>query len=123
MNVALWALQVVLALAMLGAGGFKLATPKEKLPARMGWHEDFTQPQIKAIGAVEVLGALGLVLPGLFGVATILTPIAATGLALVLIGAVVVHVRRKENSDVAAPALLAVAAIVIAVLRFGPYPL
>jgi DoxX-like family len=118
MNIVAWILQIVLAAAMLGAGGMKLARPKPALVgAGMGWADDFTDSNVKLIGAVEVLGAIGLILPWLTGIAPVLTPIAAVGIALVMAGAVVTHVRRKENF--VPPLVLGVIALVVAVLRFA----
>ena len=118
MNIVAWILQIVLAVAFLGAGGMKLARPKPALvSAGMGYAEDFTDTNIKLIGAVEVLGAIGLILPWLTGIAPILTPLAAVGLALVMAGAVVTHVRRKEQF--VPPLVLGVLALVVAVLRFA----
>ncbi len=84
----------------------------------MDWVEDFSDGQVKGIGALELLGALGLVLPWALGIAKVLTPIAALGLAAVMGGAVVTHLRRKEQSAAVAPAVLCVLAVVVAVLRF-----
>ena len=80
MNVVLWVIQVVLALAFLFAGVSKVARPKEKLREQMAWVDDFSQPMVRFIGTMEILGAIGLVLPALTGIAPILTPIAAVGL-------------------------------------------
>ena len=118
MNIVAWILQIVLAVAFLGAGGMKLARPKPALvSAGMGYAEDYTDTNIKLIGAVEVLGAIGLILPWLTGIAPVLTPIAAVGLALVMAGAVIVHVRRKEAFI--PPLVLGVLSLVVAVLRFA----
>lgn len=118
MNVVAWILQIVLAVAFLGAGGMKLARPKPALvSAGMGYAEDFSDSSVKLIGAVEVIGAIGLILPWLTGIAPILTPIAAVGLALVMAGAVVVHIRRKEAF--VPPLVLGVLALAVAVLRFA----
>jgi uncharacterized membrane protein YphA (DoxX/SURF4 family) len=118
MDIVAWILQIVLAAAMLGAGGMKLARPKPALvSAGMGWADDFTDANVKLIGAVEVLGAIGLILPWLTGIAPILTPLAAVGIALVMAGAVVVHIRRKEQF--VPPLVLGVIAVVVAVLRFA----
>ncbi len=122
MNVALWILAGLLAAAFAAAGAMKLAQPKAKLAASgMAWTEDYSDGAVKGIGALEVAGALGLILPAALGVATVLTPLAAVGLALVMAGAVLVHLRRKESSAVGAPLVLGVLALVLAVLRFGPY--
>lgn len=120
MTVVAWILQIVLALAFLGAGGMKLARPRPALVASgMGFAEDYSDSAVKGIGALEVLGAIGLVLPAVTGIATWLVPIAAIGLALVTAGAVVVHVRRREAF--VPPLVLGVLALVLAVLRFA-YP-
>ncbi|WP_431977679.1 DoxX family protein [Micromonospora haikouensis] len=121
MNIALWALQILLALVFAGAGLTKVAQPKEKLREKMAWVEGVPDGAVKALGALEVLAAIGLVLPALTGIATVLTPLAAVGAAIVMAGAVVVHVRAKEYPPAAFTALLLVAALVVAWGRFGPY--
>jgi uncharacterized membrane protein YphA (DoxX/SURF4 family) len=117
MTIALWILNGLLALAFIMAGSMKVARPRTALVASgMGWADDFADPTVKLIGAAEVVGGIGLILPLLTGIAPILTPIAATALAVVMIGAIVVHVRRKEN---ATPSIvLAVLSIASAVLGF-----
>ncbi|MEU7837044.1 MULTISPECIES: DoxX family protein [unclassified Nonomuraea] len=116
MNVVLWVLQILLAAAFLVGGFLKATQPKEKFQARMGWVDDFSQAQVRGIGVVEVLGALGLVLPWATGIAPILTPLAAVGLAITMIVAAQVHRRRKESFAVNL-VLLAIA-VIIAVGRF-----
>ena len=120
MSVVAWILQIVLALAFLAAGVMKLARPKPALVgAGMGWADDFSDGAVKGIGALEVVGAIGLVLPALTGAAPILVPIAALGLAAVMAGAVVVHVRRGESF--VPPLVLGVLSLVLAVIGFGVY--
>jgi len=86
MNVALWIVQGLLALLFLFAGISKFVMPVEEMtqqmPSMPGWFLHF-------IGACEVLGALGLILPGITGIKTGLTPLAAAGLVIIMIGAVV----------------------------------
>jgi uncharacterized membrane protein YphA (DoxX/SURF4 family) len=114
-DVVTWILQIVLAVAFLGAGLLKLVRPRRALvDAGMGWAQDFSDGGVRLIGLLEVVGAVGLVLPRLTGIAPILTPLAAIGLALVMAGAVVVHVRRKEQF--APPLVLGVLSLVLAVL-------
>lgn len=96
MNILLWVLQGVLAGMFLMVGAMKLMQPKEKMGEQMGWVEDFSQGQIRSIGVLEVLGALGLVLPMATGIMPFLTPYAAIGLCLVMTGAFITHLRRKE---------------------------
>lgn len=117
MLIVSWILNGLLALAFLAAGGMKLGRERQALAGNgMGWATDFSAGAVKLVGAVEVLGAIGLIIPKLTGIAAVLTPIAALGLAVIMIGAVVVHVRRKE-SPVAA-LVLAVLSVVAAVLGF-----
>ena len=98
MVIALWIVGGLLAVIYLFAGFTKALTPKAKLVKQMAYTEDFTAWQVKAIGIVEILGAIGLVVPMLTNIAPILTPIAAFALAVVQVVAIVVHVRRKEYS-------------------------
>jgi uncharacterized membrane protein YphA (DoxX/SURF4 family) len=90
MNVALWIIQVLLALLFLFAGGMKLVLSPEVL-ASMGSPNQVHLPGllVKFIGACEVLGALGLILPGLLKIRPGLTPLAAAGLVIIMIGATV----------------------------------
>ena len=122
MNVVLWFVAGVLAAAFLASGLMKLAQPKKKIvDSGMGWAEDFSDGAVKGIGALEVLGALGLILPAVFDVATVLVPIAATGLALIMLGAAVTHARRKESQMVVVNVVLLLLAAFVAWGRFGPY--
>jgi uncharacterized membrane protein YphA (DoxX/SURF4 family) len=116
MNIVAWVLQIVLAVLFLGAGGTKLTQPKEKLQPKMGWVEPVHPRNVKLLAATEILGALGLVLPWATGIAKVLTPLAAVGLAVVMAGAVIVHVRRKEPWY--AQLVLLVLCVVVAAVRF-----
>lgn len=120
MNVTLWILAGVLAALFAAAGLMKATQPKEKLAPNMPWVEDFSANAVKGIGLVEMLGAIGLILPAATDIAPILTPIAAAGLAITMALAAVVHVRRNETK-MAAPALVLLALTAfLAVMRFGP---
>ena len=121
MNIALWVVSGLLAALYLTAGVTKLAKPKDALltEPRMAWAGDFAPGQVKAIGAAEVLGALGLVLPWLTGIAPVLTPVAAAGLAVLQIGAAYVHGRRHETGTIPVNVVLAALAAFVAVTRFG----
>ncbi|MEV6020763.1 DoxX family protein [Streptomyces sp. NPDC051997] len=122
MNALMWILAALLAAAFLAAGLMKVTQPKAKLAeAGMGWTEDVSERSVKLIGAVEILGAVGLVVPAALGVAVVLTPLAALGLVLVMAGATVVHVRRGEMSLVPVNLVLLVLAAFVAWGRFGPY--
>ena len=90
MNVALWIIQVLLSLLFLFAGGTKLILPIETLTS-MGSPNQIHLPGllIRFIGVCEVLGAIGLILPGLLRTRPGLTPLAAVGLVIIMIGATV----------------------------------
>jgi hypothetical protein len=119
-NIALWIVQGLLALAYLAAGSIKVARPREQLVAsgRFDWMKDTSDAGVKAVGAVEVLGALGLILPELTGIAPILTPIAAVGLVIVQIGAIRVHLVRNERQPLPANVILLLLAAFVAIVRF-----
>lgn len=122
MNLVLWIIAIALALAFLAAGLMKLTRSREQLAASgMGYVEDFSSGAVKAIGAAEVLAAIGLILPGLTGIAPILVPLAATGLVLLMIGAIITHIRRKEAPMALVNVVLLVLAAIVAWGRFGPY--
>lgn len=122
MNVVLWIIASLLAAAFLGAGLMKVSQPKEKLAAaNMGWTEDFSAGTVKTIGALEILAAIGLILPAALGIAPVLTPLAALGIALVMVGAAITHARRKESQMIVFNAILLVLAVVVVWGRFGPY--
>ncbi len=121
MNVLAWILSILLAVVNLGAGAAKLATPRSKLVQnpRMAWATDFSDGAVKGIGTAEVLGAIGLILPWATGIAPVLTPIAAVGLAVLQAGALATHLRRKERQPLPLNAVLIAVAAVIAVIRFS----
>jgi uncharacterized membrane protein len=122
MTTALWIVQVLLALAFGMAGIMKLTQPREKMAARMAWVEGFSQTQIRMIGAVEVLGALGVILPMLTGILPILTPLAAAGLVLTMIGAGLTHIQRSEYASILPNVVLALLAAVVVYGRLIAIP-
>jgi|SRR3954454_8868334 hypothetical protein len=123
MNIVLWIVAGLLAAVFAAAGVGKLTQSKEKLAANpnMAWAEAFSPGVIKLIGLLEVLAALGLILPAAFDVVTVLVPLAATGLVLTMIGAVITHGRRKEYQPVVMNIVLLALAAFVAWGRFGPY--
>jgi uncharacterized membrane protein YphA (DoxX/SURF4 family) len=121
MNVALWIIAAMLAVAFLASGAMKLALPKEKLAAfGMGWVEDFSAGTVKAIGTLEVLAAVGLILPAALGIAPVLVPLAAVGLVVLMVGAIITHLRRHEARVIASPMAVLALAVLVAWGRFGP---
>jgi uncharacterized membrane protein YphA (DoxX/SURF4 family) len=120
MNVALWIIAGLLAVAFLAGGVMKLIQPKEKLAASgMGFVEDFSAGTVKAIGALEVLAAVGLILPAALDIAPVLVPLAAVGLVLLMVGAIITHLRRHEAQAIVVNLALLALAVLVAWGRFG----
>jgi uncharacterized membrane protein YphA (DoxX/SURF4 family) len=115
--------QVLLAIVFVMAGTMKLIQPKEKLAERMQWVEGFSQSQIRLIGVFEILGAVGLVLPALTGILPWLTPLAAFGLALLMVGAILTHLRRAEYPNLIGNIVLLVLTVFVAYGLFVALPL
>ena len=118
MNLVLWIVQGVLALAFLVAGMMRLVMPREKLAAQQAWVNDFSPGAVKLIGAVEVLGAIGLIAPGVTGILPGLTLLAAAGLALTMTGAILTHIRRREYPIIGVNGALMALALFVVVGRF-----
>ncbi len=123
MNTVIWIAQGILAAVFLAAGLMKLTQRREALQQKTPYVEDFTEAQINTIGTLEVLGAIGVVVPGAIGVAPILTPIAACGLALTMVVAAVTLIRRGERSHVPLNVVIFALAVFVAIERFGPHAL
>jgi uncharacterized membrane protein YphA (DoxX/SURF4 family) len=121
----IWIAQILLAGLMLMSGLMKLARSKDQLLAsgNMDWTEDFTSPQIKGIGTLEVLAAIGLIVPAALDVAPVLTAIAAAGVVLLMLGAAATHLRRGEKQVLPINLAIAALALFIAIERFGPHSL
>ena len=121
MNIALWIIAGLLAAAFLASGAMKLFQPKEKLVASgVDFLEGFSPGAIKAIGLLEVLGGVGLVLPAALDIAPVLVPLAAVGLVAMVTGAIIVQLRRHDtHAMVLNAAMIAVAGLLVWG-RFGP---
>ena len=113
-NARLWTAQSVLAALFLFAGVFKLITPSDVLTVQSHMSGAF----IKFIGVCETLGALGLVLPGLTKIRTDLTPLAAAGLVIIMIGAVVISIIQGAGVASAFPGVVGGLAFYVARGRY-----
>ena len=123
MNLTLWIVTGLLAVAYLISGGGKLIMPKEKIATKTPsarWVEDFSAGSVKAIGALEVLAAVGLVLPAALGIVPVLVPLAALGLVMIMVGAVITRIRRHEAKFMVADLVYLALAGFVAWGRFGP---
>jgi hypothetical protein len=96
MRIAYWVVAALLALFYLYAGGRKVAESRERLLPMMGWVDRMPMPLVRVIGVLEVLGAVGLIVPPLTGIAAALAFAAAIGLALIQVGGIIVHLSRGE---------------------------
>jgi uncharacterized membrane protein YphA (DoxX/SURF4 family) len=120
MNIALWIIQALLAALFLFTGGMKLVLPIEEMMKQMplplpGWFVRFT-------GVVEVLGAIGLILPWLLGIRPGLTPLAAAGLVIVMIGATVYTLAAGEIASAPMPLVVGIGAAFVAYGRWKLTP-
>lgn len=106
----LWIAQGLLAALFLFAGGMKLVTPADVLAAQSHMSGAF----LKFIGVCETLGALGLVLPGIFRIQQRLTPLAAAGLVIIMIGAVVTTLVQGQGAAAVIPAVVGLLAAYVA---------
>ena len=94
--IAYWIVAGLLALFYLYSGGIKVLQSREKLRPMMGWVDTVPMGLVRTIGVLEVLGAIGLILPALTGIAPWLALAAAIGLVLVQIGGIILHLSRGE---------------------------
>jgi hypothetical protein len=115
MTYILWIIQALLALLFLFAGGTKLVLPIETL-ASMGSPNQIHLPGlfIRFIGVCEVLGALGLILPGLLRIRPGLTSLAAVGLGIIMVGAIVVTFAADGFFAAVAPAIITILLLFVA---------
>src|SRR4051812_24286701 len=117
-NTRLWTAQTVLTALFLFAGVFKLITPTDALATQSHMPGEF----IKFIGICETLGAIGLIVPGLTKIRTDLTPLAAAGLVIIMIGAVVTSVIQGAGAGAAVPGVVGVLAFYVARGRWTNAP-
>jgi uncharacterized membrane protein YphA (DoxX/SURF4 family) len=119
MNIALWILQILLALIYVSAGVLKtFAVPRAK--AQFPWAKKHSDNFVRFVGISELLGAIGMILPMLTGILTWLTPVAAIGLVLVQILAIFTeHLPEKEYKSIPINVVLIVLAAFVAYGRFA----
>ncbi|HEX8377385.1 MAG TPA: DoxX family protein [Pedobacter sp.] len=122
-NVIAWILQILLALMFIMTGAMKLFLPLDQLADSLPWVADSAPAFVRFIGIAELLGGLGLILPGLFKFRPVLTIFAAGGIILIMIFASIFHVSRGESPVIGMNFVIAVLAAIIIWLRLKKAPL
>lgn len=125
MNIVLWIVTGVLALAFGIGGATQIILSKERyrsLASSQHWVDDFGAGHIKAIGTIKIIGVIGMVVPPLVGILPILSPIAACGLMLVMSGAATTRFRRSEWGLIAGDVAYLLAFVFVAWGRFSLAP-
>ena len=122
LNLNLWIAAGLLAVVFVVSGSAKLFVPKDKLATVPlgGWTGDASVGFVKALGALELLAAVGLVLPAALDIAPVLVPLAAVGVGLLMVGAMITHLRRHEAVGVVLNLVYLALAAFVAWGRFGP---
>lgn len=117
MNIALWIVQGLAALGFVYSGWLK-AIQYDKAALAWGWVKDVPKALVVLIGILELIGALGLILPLALNIAPILTPIAAALLAAVVFLGALFHVSRKEYREIGINLFFIALAVFVAIGRF-----
>ena len=114
MKTVKWIVHILLAVAFLGFGTIKLITPYAEMIAdpMMGWASGFSETQVKMIGSLEILGALGLLLPVILKRSKMFVPVAALCLGGIMVGAMMTHIGRDE------PIMINIVILILALLTF-----
>jgi len=123
LRLALWIVQLILAAAFLMAGFMKATQPVDQLAAAMGWPGDIPPLLLRFIGLAEFAAALGLVLPAATRIRPVLTPLAASGLVVIMVLAFLFHIPRGEYSSLPLNAAFGVLAAFVAWGRFFRAPI
>ena len=121
LSLVLWLVQLVLALLFAGVGFTKIFQSHARLADNLRWPEDFPSVTVKLIGVLEVLGAAGLIIPLAADTLPVFTPLAASGLTILMALAILVHIRRGERNRIALAAILMALSLLVALGRFGVF--
>lgn len=122
MSIALWIIAGIFAIAFTAGGIIKLTWSFDRYAAKLHWPADFSPGKVKFMGIVEVLGGLGLILPAFVAPIAGLVPVAASGMALYMSGAVTERIRRSEFKDLLGDLLFLAAMLFLAWGRFALSP-
>lgn len=117
-TILLWTLQILLSGSLIWAGSLKLFQPIETLQTMWPWTGEVSGSFVKLTGVFDLLGAFGLILPGLFRFKPILVPLSAAGIILLMIAAGIFHVSRGETEQIGVNIVFAILAGLIVWGRF-----
>ncbi|UVI36315.1 DoxX family protein [Brevibacterium spongiae] len=122
MSIALWIVAGIFAIAFTAGGIVKLTWSFDRYAAKLQWPADFSPGKVKFMGIIEVLGGLGLFLPGLLTPTAWLVPVAASGMALYMAGAVTERIRRSEYGNLLGDLIFLAVMLFLAWGRFALSP-
>lgn len=117
MNTVIWIFQGLLTAIFFFSGLMKVSKSKVALSEHIGWVDSFGESQIKTIGILEITGAVGLILPMVLNILPVLSVAAATGLSLTMIGAMLVHTKRKEFKEIGLNIVLLISCLIVIIGR------
>ena len=118
MNIALWIMQGLLAVFFMMPGTMKLITSDEKMRERMKAGPEKSLLGTRILGFLEVLGAIGIIVPYWTGILPILTPLTAVCFAIVMVGAIIVHAQKHEYKILPVLGVALILSLVVAYYRF-----
>lgn len=118
MNTTIWIIQCVLATVFSASGLVIMWLPKKKLATRLSWVNEYSDGMRYFICSSKIAGAIGLILPMYLNILPILTPIAALGIATIMVLAIEYHIRKKEYKDLPAPIIFLALSLFVAYSRF-----
>lgn len=117
MNTTIWILQGILA-TVFSLSGIIIYALRDKFRPKLSWLRVYSPAMVLFICAAKVLGAIGLILPMYLNIWPVLTPLAALGLATIMILAILYHIRNKEFKDLPAPIIFLTLSLLVAYFRF-----
>ncbi len=123
MHYSLWSVQIVLAASLMWAAWMKLVQPIDQLASMWPWACQVPIALVKFTGVVDLIGALGLIMPSLFQIRPKLTPVAAVALVGLMLCAGLFHVRRGEASAIGVNSMFAILAAFVAWGRLKKAPI
>jgi hypothetical protein len=122
-HIILWVVQLVLAISFIWSAGVKLTQPISSLSAIWPWTGQISAIWVRVIGALDLLGAVGLIVPALLRIKPIFTPIAASSIVVLMVCASVFHIIREETSLIGVNVGFALMAAWVAWGRFAKVPI